>query len=71
MVTKKRKTSSPKPKSYGHCRDCENAYDFHSISLKGEPILCRCKFAEYCKLLSMDGCSDKFKMRRNGQTQNT
>lgn len=49
-----RKRKEDKVKHY--CRECVHAMDFHSMSLKGEPILCKCPFFEYSKLLNWECC---------------
>ena len=45
------------------CRECAHANDFHSMSLKGEPILCKCTFHEWSRLLNWD-CCEHFKPRK-------
>lgn len=44
------------------CRDCAHATDFHSMSLKGKPILAKCQYQESSVLLNWDCCLH-FKMR--------
>ena len=44
------------------CRECAHAVDYHSLSLKGEPILCKCQFFEFSKLLNWE-CCDHFKIK--------
>lgn len=44
------------------CRDCAHATDFHDLNLKGSPILCKCQFFEWSKLLNWD-CCEHFKLR--------
>lgn len=46
------------------CRECAHAYDHHSMSLAGNPILCRCKFQKFCMLLNWD-CCEHFKPKLN------
>lgn len=45
------------------CRECAYAKDFHSMSLKGEPILCKCPFFEHSKLLNWE-CCEHFKQKK-------
>lgn len=44
------------------CRDCNNSRDYHSMSLEGKPILCKCNFQRYSMLLNHDYC-EHFKQR--------
>lgn len=55
-----RKKKEEKVKHY--CRECANATDFHSMSLKEEPILCKCQFFKFSKLLNWE-CCDHFKIK--------
>ena len=51
-----------------YCRECAHSYDYHSMSLSGNPILCRCKFHKFCKLLNWDSC-EHFKLKLNEKTE--
>lgn len=44
------------------CRECAHATDFHSMSLKGQPILAKCPYQEWSILLNWD-CCKHFKMK--------
>ena len=51
-----------------HCRDCAHSYDWHSMSIKNEPILCRCPYKQqggkYCIFLKDPQC-ELFKLRKD------
>ena len=49
-------------KTQHFCRECAHATDFHSLNLKGEPILCKCPYSKWSKLLNWD-CCKHFKPR--------
>lgn len=40
------------------CRDCVYATDFHEISSKGVPFLCKCKFQTRSMFLNYDYCTN-------------
>lgn len=44
------------------CRECAHSKDYHSMSLKGEPILCKCPYQRWSMLLNWD-CCEHFKMK--------
>nr|DAW48892.1 MAG TPA: leucine-rich repeat protein [Caudoviricetes sp.] len=46
------------------CRECSYAKNFHSMDLKGNPILCKCDFFEFSKLLNWE-CCKHFKLRNS------
>ena len=52
------------------CRHCAHSYDWHSLSLKGEPILCRCPHQQqggkYCIFLSDPTC-EHFELRKDNE----
>lgn len=43
------------------CRECAYATDFHSMNLKGQPILARCPYKVWSVFLNWD-CCKHFKM---------
>lgn len=45
------------------CRDCENSYDWHEKSVKGEFFMCRCPHHRFSRFLNHDGCDEHFKPR--------
>ncbi len=51
-----------------HCRDCAHSYDWHSMSINNEPILCRCPYKQqggkYCVFLKDPQC-ELFKPRKD------
>lgn len=49
-------------KTQHFCRECAHATDSHSLNLKGEPILCKCPYSKWSKLLNWD-CCEHFKLR--------
>ena len=44
-------------------RDCVHARDFFDLNYKGEPILCRCDYAEFAILLNDKACLKHFKKK--------
>nr|UWI02380.1 MAG: hypothetical protein [Bacteriophage sp.]DAZ56206.1 MAG TPA: zinc-ribbon domain protein [Caudoviricetes sp.] len=64
----RRKTTGISASTQYHCRDCANSYDWHSLSLKGEPILCRCPHkaegGKWCIFLSDPACDEHFSLRQ-------
>lgn len=66
MATRRR-ARSPRTGDPGNplrCRDCGHSYDWHSMSLDGHPILCRCRmdeesgFGKWCKFLKDPQCGN-------------
>lgn len=51
-----------KEKPTHKCRDCAHAYDFHEMSARGVPFLCKCPYQTRSMFLNYD-CCDKFKRK--------
>lgn len=47
-------------KEIKRCRDCRFSYDYHKLGVNGEPIMCKCAFSQFKKVLSDPAC-DRFK----------
>lgn len=60
-MARKTKLSLRQSEPQYHCSDCSHSYDWHSRSLDGHLILCRCPFrmegGKWCIFLSDPACN--------------